>query len=180
MRHALAPGGGDPDNFDLNDCSTQRNLDSEGRQQATDVGNAIAAAFKANGVVMNADIFTSQWCRCVDTANLVSSALQSSNLATVRASSTESAPFRVVQEWGLNSFYEPELGFTQDKCIERLESEILTPLSQSRLIRQDKLVQTLLVTHYVTVNAVTGHTVSSGGIRAYDTRTKESREIILP
>jgi len=33
MRHALAPGGGDPDNFDLNDCSTQRNLDSEGRQQ---------------------------------------------------------------------------------------------------------------------------------------------------
>jgi len=33
MRHALAPGGGDPGNFDLNDCSTQRNLDSAGRQQ---------------------------------------------------------------------------------------------------------------------------------------------------
>jgi hypothetical protein len=127
-------------------------------------------------VVINADIFTSQWCRCLDTANLVSSALKNSNLATAGAS----ASFRVVQEWGLNSFYEPEHGFTQDMCIERLESAILTPLSRSQQVRPDKLVQTLLVTHYVTVNAVTGNTVSSGGIRAYDTRTRQSREIILP
>jgi broad specificity phosphatase PhoE len=176
MRHALAPGGGDPDGFNLNDCKTQRNLDAQGRKQAIDVGNAMAAAFLANGVVMNADIFTSQWCRCLDTADLVSSALKNSNLATVGASTS----FRVVQEWGLNSFYQPEHGFTQDRCIEQLESAILRPLSRSQQVTQEKLVQTLLVTHHVTVNAVTGNTVSSGGIRAYNTRTRQSREIILP
>ena len=38
IRHALAPGFGDPQNFDLNDCSTQRNLDGEGREQAFRIG----------------------------------------------------------------------------------------------------------------------------------------------
>ena len=39
IRHALAPGGGDPENFDLNDCSTQRNLDSFGILQAKKLEN---------------------------------------------------------------------------------------------------------------------------------------------
>ena len=34
IRHAYAPGSGDPNNFNLNDCSTQRNLSKEGRKQA--------------------------------------------------------------------------------------------------------------------------------------------------
>ena len=34
LRHALAPGTGDPANFDVDDCSTQRNLNAEGREQA--------------------------------------------------------------------------------------------------------------------------------------------------
>jgi hypothetical protein len=34
LRHALAPGIGDPDNFNLNDCTSQRNLSAAGRQQA--------------------------------------------------------------------------------------------------------------------------------------------------
>ena len=38
IRHAYAPGGGDPDNFNLNDCSTQRNLNYEGRKQAKYIG----------------------------------------------------------------------------------------------------------------------------------------------
>ena len=38
IRHAYAPGGGDPDNFNLNDCSTQRNLNSQGRLQAKNIG----------------------------------------------------------------------------------------------------------------------------------------------
>ena len=38
IRHAYAPGGGDPDNFDINDCSTQRNLNDEGREQAKNIG----------------------------------------------------------------------------------------------------------------------------------------------
>ena len=38
IRHAYAPGSGDPDNFNLNDCSTQRNLNNEGRNQAKNIG----------------------------------------------------------------------------------------------------------------------------------------------
>ena len=44
IRHALAPGFGDPQNFDLNDCSTQRNLDGEGREQAFRIGEKIKKA----------------------------------------------------------------------------------------------------------------------------------------
>ena len=38
IRHAYAPGGGDPDNFDINDCSTQRNLSDSGREQSKKIG----------------------------------------------------------------------------------------------------------------------------------------------
>ncbi len=66
MRHALAPGTGDPAGFRLNDCATQRNLDAQGRAQARAIGEAIRAA----GV--QADwIMTSQWCRCRETAELL-------------------------------------------------------------------------------------------------------------
>ena len=39
IRHAYAPGGGDPDNFDINDCNTQRNLNDSGKLQAKKIGN---------------------------------------------------------------------------------------------------------------------------------------------
>ena len=39
IRHAYAPGGGDPDNFDINDCTTQRNLSDSGRVQSQKIGN---------------------------------------------------------------------------------------------------------------------------------------------
>lgn len=63
MRHALAPGYGDPDHFDIDQCATQRNLNATGRQQAQDIGLYI----KSQGVRFDA-ILSSQWCRCVDTA----------------------------------------------------------------------------------------------------------------
>lgn len=66
MRHALAPGTGDPAGFDLDDCSTQRNLNDAGRAQA----RAIGEAFRANGVRVDR-VLTSQWCRCKDTARLL-------------------------------------------------------------------------------------------------------------
>ncbi|NJK72737.1 MAG: hypothetical protein HC926_05660 [Synechococcaceae cyanobacterium SM2_3_60] len=50
MRHALAPGTGDPAAFTLNDCTTQRNLSAEGRAQAEQTG----AAFRAEGVIAGA------------------------------------------------------------------------------------------------------------------------------
>lgn len=66
MRHALAPGTGDPARVVINNCSTQRNLSEFGREQA----RAIGALFRKNGID-RADVFTSQWCRCRDTARLL-------------------------------------------------------------------------------------------------------------
>lgn len=66
MRHALAPGTGDPDNFRIDDCSTQRNLSDAGRRQAKRTGDA----FRANGI-NSARVFSSQWCRCKETAELL-------------------------------------------------------------------------------------------------------------
>ena len=47
IRHAYAPGGGDPDNFDINDCNTQRNLSNSGREQANKIG-----FFKVNNILI--------------------------------------------------------------------------------------------------------------------------------
>jgi len=66
MRHALAPGTGDPGSFDVDDCSTQRNLSEAGRRQARRTGEA----FRANGID-SAAVYSSQWCRCLDTARLL-------------------------------------------------------------------------------------------------------------
>ena len=66
IRHAYAPGYGDPDHFNVKDCKTQRNLNDEGRQQSKDIGNL----FRSNGI-SRAVVQSSQWCRCLDTARLL-------------------------------------------------------------------------------------------------------------
>ena len=66
MRHAHAPGTGDSAKFMLDDCTTQRNLDVRGREQAREFGTAIRAA----DVTVDR-VLTSQWCRCRDTARLL-------------------------------------------------------------------------------------------------------------
>lgn len=63
LRHALAPGTGDPDNFDLEDCGTQRNLNEQGREQA----RAWQPFLEKRGI-RQARVFSSQWCRCKETA----------------------------------------------------------------------------------------------------------------
>ena len=66
IRHALAPGVGDPANFRLGDCSTQRNLSQEGRQDARDIGNWLQRR--------DVEIFrveSSRWCRAKETAELL-------------------------------------------------------------------------------------------------------------
>lgn len=66
MRHALAPGTGDPAGFRLGDCTTQRTLDDRGRAQA----RAIGAAFRERGIAVD-QVLTSQWCRATETAALL-------------------------------------------------------------------------------------------------------------
>ena len=63
MRHALAPGVGDPAGYKLQDCKSQRNLDAKGREQALRAGQWL----RAQGVG-NALVFASAWCRCKETA----------------------------------------------------------------------------------------------------------------
>lgn len=68
IRHGNAPPGygGDPPGFRIGDCSTQRNLDDAGREQA----RALGEAFRKHGVRVDR-IVASPVCRCVDTARLM-------------------------------------------------------------------------------------------------------------
>ena len=66
MRHAIAPGGGDPAGFTLGDCSTQRQLSAQGRSQA----RAIGEQFTSQDIPI-AGVRSSRWCRAVDTATLL-------------------------------------------------------------------------------------------------------------
>lgn len=63
MRHALAPGVGDPAGYQLDNCKSQRNLDVQGRTQAQRIGQWL----KSQGV-RDALVFSSAWCRCKETA----------------------------------------------------------------------------------------------------------------
>ena len=65
IRHASAPGNGDPSNFNLNDCSTQRNLNENGRKQAKNIG----IFFKENKIKID-EVLSSEWCRCKETAEI--------------------------------------------------------------------------------------------------------------
>ncbi len=127
IRHALAPGTGDPAAFRLGDCGTQRNLSDEGRAQAARIG----ARFRAEGIG-SAGVFSSQWCRCLETAELLA-------LGPV-----EALPI-------LNSFYERREN--EDRQTRALEAWIAG---------QDLERPVVLVTHQVNITALTGVFPSSG------------------
>jgi phosphohistidine phosphatase SixA len=129
MRHALAPGTGDPASFDVEDCATQRNLSDEGRRQALDIGDR----FRKQGIA-KAEVFTSVWCRCRDTATLL-------KLGKVRSLSA------------LNSFFQtPDRREAQTKA---LTSWLNAYRSNAPLV---------LVTHQVNITALTGVYPRSGEI----------------
>lgn len=86
MRHAIAPGGGDPPGFTLGKCSTQRNLSAEGRAQARVIGRE----FKEQRVPVSA-VLSSRWCRAVDTAKLL-------GLGTARANPALDSVFTASQQ----------------------------------------------------------------------------------
>ncbi len=127
LRHAIAPGTGDPAAFKVDDCSTQRNLSAEGRSQAARIG----ARFRDNGIE-TARVVSSQWCRCLDTAELL-------GLGTV-----EALPL-------LNSFYQRS---------ERRAPQ--TEGLRTWLAGQDFERPTVLVTHQVNILALTGAYARSG------------------
>lgn len=129
MRHALAPGGGDPAGFEIGNCATQRNLSDEGRDQAKSIG----AAFRENGIEQ-ADVLTSQWCRCAETARLLD--------------------IGDVQE------FEPLNSFFQDRSLTEPQTEALRDFLQQRASTEPLV----LVTHQVNITALTGVFPRSGEI----------------
>ena len=74
IRHAYAPGSGDPNNFNLNDCSSQRNLSDKGKIQAKNIGKF----FRKNKIMVD-KVLSSEWCRCKETADLAFEIFETEN-----------------------------------------------------------------------------------------------------
>jgi phosphohistidine phosphatase SixA len=129
LRHALAPGTGDPPEFSLDHRETQRNLSEEGRKQAKRIGDL----FRAHGI-HKAQVFSSQWYRCRDTAELL-----------------ELGP--VTPLIALNSFFQ---NYEQ--------KDARTASLKLWLSRQEMDTPLVLVTHQVNITALTGVYPSSGEI----------------
>ena len=66
LRHSLAPGVGDPENFRVSDCSTKRNLSEQGRQDAREIGKWLQRR-----EIKIARVESSRWCRAKETAQLL-------------------------------------------------------------------------------------------------------------
>tara|TARA_B100001093_G_scaffold236265_1_gene226349 strand:+ start:567 stop:1124 length:558 start_codon:yes stop_codon:yes gene_type:complete len=134
IRHAYAPGNGDPDNFDKNDCSTQRNLNYQGIQQSKKIGQ-----FFFKNQINIKKVFSSEWCRCKDTAKYAFNEFQTFD--------------------ALNSFYEFKFIKNKDKQISDLKRFISNWNSNENII---------FITHYVVIAEILGVGVGSGEIIVSD------------
>ena len=99
IRHAYAPGGGDPKNFNLNDCSTQRNLNHNGREQSKNIGNF----FSRHNIEIN-KVYSSEWCRCKETAFIAFERFETKKF--------------------LNSFYSPQFAKNRKKQVKKFQEFI--------------------------------------------------------
>lgn len=127
LRHALAPGTGDPPVFELDDCSTQRNLSLTGREQAIALGDRL----HASGIA-EARVFSSRWCRCLETAALLSVGEVQPNPA-------------------LDSFFK-----------RRAEGPERTAAARDLIRGLEPGLPVVMVTHQVNITALTGQFTSSG------------------
>jgi hypothetical protein len=128
IRHAYAPGSGDPGNFKIGDCATQRNLNDSGRSQARAIGDWL----RSKGI-KDAKVYSSQWCRCLETATLLGLG-------------------PVAELPALNSFYgKPQ---NREPTIKALRSFIATLPADGELI--------IFVTHFETILEIAGEGVSPG------------------
>lgn len=130
MRHADAPGYGDPAGYEISKCSTQRNLGDGGKKQAGTIG-----VWLTNQGIQNAEIFSSPWCRCLDTARLLNK-----------------GPVKI--ESSLGSFFD-------DMSLEKKQTKALEVFIKNELAKQSKS-PIILVTHHVNIEAYTGKVVGVG------------------
>ena len=130
IRHAIAPGGGDPINFDIKKCSTQRNLSVSGRKQAKEIGSF----FKNNNILID-KVYSSEWCRCKETALIAFNEFETKNF--------------------LNSFFSSKFAKNKDSQIEKLKEFINIWDGKNNVI---------FVTHYVVISEILNYAPSSGEI----------------
>ena len=129
MRHSTAPGSDDPPNFELGDCATQRNLSEGGRALATEVGRRLRDAG-----ISSARIVSSQWCRCLDTAELLGQG--------------------PVEE---RAFFNSLVSYPR-------ESAQMTRDARAWILAQDLTVPTMVVTHQVNIAALVQSRPQEGDI----------------
>ena len=130
MRHADAPGYGDPKNYQISQCSTQRNLGDLGRKQAKTIGDWLSKQG-----IQQAKVYSSPWCRCVDTATLL-------NKGAVK------------KELALGSFFD-------DMSQAKKQTEELTKFIAVER-KQSPNVPIIMVTHHVNIQSYVGEVVNSG------------------
>jgi phosphohistidine phosphatase SixA len=130
MRHADAPGYGDPSGYQLDQCSTQRNLGERGRKQAVILGQWLSTQG-----INSANVISSVWCRCVDTAKLLNKGVATTSPA-------------------LGSFFD-------DMSLAKQQTKDLEKLIQIHLQENPK-TPLILVTHHVNIQAYAGKNVNVG------------------
>ena len=130
MRHADAPGYGDPKNYQISQCATQRNLGDFGRKQAKGIGDWLSSQG-----VDQAKIYSSAWCRCVDTATLL-------NKGAVK------------KEASLGSFFD-------DMSQAKKQTDELTKFIATERKQHPKM-PIIMVTHHVNIQSYAGMVVNSG------------------
>ena len=134
IRHAYAPGGGDPNNFDLNNCNTQRNLSDLGRKQADKIGSF----FKKNNILTN-KIYSSEWCRCKETALIAFNEFET--------------------KFFLNSFFSSKYAHNKDSQMKKLKKFIKNWDGKQNIV---------FITHYVVISESLNYASSSGEIIVSD------------
>jgi phosphohistidine phosphatase SixA len=132
IRHADAPGISDPSGYKLDQCASQRNLGEYGRRQSVAIGQWLA-----DRKIQSAKMFSSAWCRCIDTATLMNK-----------------GPVQI--EAALGSFF-------GDMSRRDMQNRALQSLIASNLKAYPK--QPLIyVTHHVNIAAFTGQAIGVGDI----------------
>lgn len=132
LRYAHAPGVGDPPHLTLGDCSTQRNLSEGGRAQA----HALGDAFRAHGI-QRATVYSSPWCRCLETARLL-------DLGPVESLDALS-----------NLYGRPERTEPQMKGLRAFLKKIAPAVATTKVV---------LVTHNVVIAALVGESAGSADV----------------
>ncbi len=132
IRHADAPGVGDPAGYKLDQCPTQRNLGEYGRRQSVAIGQWLT-----DRKVQSAKMFSSAWCRCIDTATLMNK-----------------GPVKI--EAALGSFFDDmSQRDAQNRALQTLIASNLKAYPNQPLI---------YVTHHVNIEAFTGQAIGVGDI----------------